>query len=140
MAAKLNMAGTATGGSSTPTTINDDIVSVTPSSMDGCGSFVNNQSGNEEVHEQDIDAKLMYSRLVAEQVPFHKWHEWAQEYVMAHRMPALVGVDNSYMREQINGKRSRKGFAKALKQKLLKMIPRKKRASVGVAAGGDPFC
>jgi hypothetical protein len=133
MAAKLNVAGT-TCGSSTPTTFHDDSVnSVTPSSIDRCGSFVNN-----EVHEQDIDAKIMYATLVAEHVPFHKWHEWAHEYVVAHRMPALVGVDSSY--QGSTPKRKTRSFAKKFTQKLMKFIPRRKRGSIGIAAGGDPLC
>jgi len=143
MAAKLNVSG-----STTPSVTNYelDTVSVTPSSSLDCSGMISfrgiaagpNSSG-EEVYEQDIDARIMYSKLVSEQVPFHKWHQWAQEDVMTHRMPALIGMESVSFDHGGAGKKKEKGFKK-LAQKLMKLIPTrksKKRASIGVAAGGD---
>jgi hypothetical protein len=131
MAAKLNVAG-----STTPSTIHDeDSVSISPPASDITGAAEN------EVREQDIDAKIMYERLQAERVPFHKWHDWAQDYVIAHRMPGLVGMDSGLCLSGIGDvpKKKKKGLAKALAQKLIKMFPKrnKKRSSIGIAAGGD---
>ena len=139
MAAKLNV-----GGSTTPSTIHDDdSASISPpGSEDYGGPF---HAAENEVKEQDIDAKIMYERLQAERVPFHKWHEWAQEYVVTHRMPGLVGMESGlglsgYGDASYVGKKGKKkGFAKLLAQKLMKLVPKKnkKRNSIGIAAGGD---
>lgn len=133
MAAKLNVAG-----STTPSTIHDeDSVSISPPASDITGA------AEHEVREQDIDAKNMFEKLQAERVPFHKWHEWAQEYVITHRMPGLVGMESglglSGFGEAPIGKKKKKGLAKALAQKLMKIFPKrnKKRSSIGIAAGGD---
>jgi len=137
MAAKLNVAG-----STTPSTIHDeDSVSISPPVSEDCTGIL---ASDNEVREQDIDAKIMYERLQAEQVPFHKWHEWAQEYVITHRMPGLVGMESGlglsgFGDPSGSKKMKKKGFAKALAQKLMKLMPKKnkKRNSIGIAAGGD---
>ena len=122
LASKLNVAGTCT-----PSTVGDD----------GTGSET---SGLEEVREQEFDPKMIYEQVLVEKVPFHKWHEWTQEYIQSHHMPALMGVDNSYVSVNGGNKKKKSGFAKKVAQggkRLLKMIPkRKKRNSIGIAAGG----
>ena len=123
LAAKLNICGIAT-----PSTVVDD-------------GIASETSGLDEVYEQELDPKNIYEQVQAEKVPFHKWHEWTQEYVVTHRMPALMGVDNSYLSQNGTERKKRVGLAKRVAQggqKLLRMISkRKKRNSIGIAAGGD---
>lgn len=135
MAAKLNISS----GTSTPTTADD-------------------QPESESVmldappEADEIDPRTMFERAQSEQIPFHKWHEWAQDYVLAHQMPTLVGVNyNTYLKgDKANG--GRPGFARRVltggKKKLkalVNLIPiglvtsSKKQKSVGIAAGGDGF-
>ena len=135
LAAKLNV-----GGSSTPSTIDEPESLISASQLGDMDS-----TALEEVNEADIDARIMYARIQAERVPFHKWHEWAQEYVIIHHMPALMGVDSSGMLGERKPKKP--GFArrvvngsKTKLKALAKMIPfgrGRKRSSIGIAAGGD---
>jgi hypothetical protein len=133
LAAKLNVAGT-----TTPSTVDDPDCLISASQLDMMDS-----TGIEEVNEADIDPKVMYDRLQSEKIPFHKWHDWAQEYVVSHHMPALMGVDCSGFEK----KPKKQGFArrvvnggkkiKELASKMIHLGRTKKRGSIGIAAGGD---
>lgn len=132
-AAKLNVSS----GTSTPTTIDD------PESASGIMDCTTDEA---LLQDPDMDPKRMFEKIQSEKVPFHKWHEWAQDYVLAHQMPSLVGVNNTFVS---NEKRSRGGFARRVylgSKKKLKALARliplgmsSKRKSVGIAAGGDGF-
>lgn len=140
MAAKLNISS----GTSTPTTADDQ--------PESASVMLDSPPEADEVrHDPEMDPRTMFERAQSEQIPFHKWHEWAQDYVLAHQMPALVGVNfNTYFKgDKSNG---RPGFARRVltggKKKLkalVNLIPMglvtssKKQKSVGIAAGGDGF-
>lgn len=117
LAAKLNIAGTST-----------------PSTFDGADS--EEQSITEEVNEADIDSTRMYFQVQNDKVPFHKWHCWAEDYVVAHHMPPLMGVEAapeenkrvSFSRKLLSGsKKTLKAFARLFSLK-------RKSSPIGIAA------
>jgi hypothetical protein len=128
LAAKLNVSGT-----STPSTVDE-----MPESI-----LMENDSmmavDADEQNDPEIDPTTMYSKIKANKVPFHKWHEWAQDYLIAHRMPTLMGVvhSNSFFER----KQKSQGFARRVVSKALSRLrsigTRNKRKSIGIAAGGD---
>lgn len=136
LAAKLNVAGT-----TTPSTVVSGGEEQAESLISA--SQMMDSTMIDEVNEADIDARIMYERVQAEKIPFHKWHEWAQDYCVSHHMPALMGV----MDGTSERKPKRQGFARRVVsgstrklKALAKMIPigrNKKRNSIGIAAGGN---
>lgn len=128
LAAKLNVSGT-----STPSTFDE------PESI-----VLENDSmiaiNDEEQNDPEINPTVMYSKLKANRIPFHKWHEWAQDYLIAHRMPSLMGVmhGDSFFQEK---KQKKQGFARRVVSKAISRIKSigsaNKRKSIGIAAGGD---
>jgi hypothetical protein len=132
MAAKLNVSGTCT-----PTTVADE-------PPESASVILDSTTGLDEteVHDPEVDPKRMFEKAQNEKVPFHKWHEWAQDYVLTHQMPVLVGVNNTFTDKKGRGQ----GFARRVisggKNKLralAKLMMGSKRKSVGIAAGGDGF-
>jgi hypothetical protein len=126
LAAKLNISGT-----STPTTMNDhDSTTIENDSM---------ISPEEEHNDPEIDPSFMYAKIQTDKIPFHKWHEWAQDYLIARRMPTLMGVDASSMFMDRKPKKS--GFARRVVSKAISRLKQlgksNKRKSIGIAAGGD---
>ena len=126
LAAKLNISG-----SSTPTTMDDhESTTIENDSM---------ISPEEEHNDPEIDPSFMYAKIQTDKIPFHKWHEWAQDYLIARRMPALMGVDASGLNTDRKPKKG--GFARRVVNKaitrLIQLGKRNKRKSIGVAAGGD---
>jgi hypothetical protein len=126
LAAKLNISGT-----STPTTMDDhESLTIENDSM---------ISPEEEQNDPEIDPSFMYAKIQADRIPFHKWHEWAQDYLIARRMPVLMGVDASSF--YIERKQRKQGFARRVVSKAISRIKelgrKNKRKSIGVAAGGD---
>jgi hypothetical protein len=123
LAAKLNVASQA--GSATPSTVHDTM---------SVGS------GN-EVTETEFEPKLLYAQIVLEQVPFHKWHEWAQDYITTHRMPTLMGVERSRTSSKSGEKKTKLNIvqrvARSTQQILIRIFPRRHKQSIGVAAGGE---
>lgn len=137
LAAKLNAASSS--GSMTPgSTIHDTM-------SEGSGGLENFN----EVTETEFDPKLMYSQIQLERVPFHKWHEWAQDYIITHHMPPLMGVDSTSYTGYVDRSHSRNGkqkkklnfaqkVAHGTHQILIRILPRRrKRHSIGIAAGGE---
>ena len=118
LAAKLNISGT-----STPTCADDS-----------ASQFVD-ESHVEEQMDPEIDPAFMYAKVKADEVPFHKWHEWAQEYVMSRHMPSLMGVDSSYYSASGERRVKKQGFARRVMSKALsKLLGRSsKRKSIGIA-------
>ncbi len=142
LAAKLNAA--CSSGCITPNMMHE-----TFSEGGGSGGGLENFN---EITETEFDPKLMYSQIQLERVPFHKWHEWAQDYIITHHMPPLMGVDSSYpgyvgeRSQSRNAKHKKKmnfaqKVARGTQQILIRILPRKKQrhssAAIGVAAGGE---
>jgi hypothetical protein len=125
LAAKLNVSGT-----TTPTVADE---------AESASQFVDESVHVEEQMDPEIDPAFMYSKMKADRIPFHKWHEWAQEYVVSRHMPSLMGVDSSYYSATGERKVKKQGFARRVMSKALsKLLGRSdKRKSIGVAAGGD---
>ena len=129
LAAKLNVSGT-----TTPSTMDDpEVVVIENDSM---------IAPDEEHNDPEIDPAFMYSKIRADKIPFHKWHAWAQDYLIARRMPALMGVDGSGSFYDERRTKKQGGFARRVVSKAISRLKdlgkRNKRKSIGIAAaGGD---
>jgi hypothetical protein len=128
LAAKLNISGT-----NTPSTMDDpEVVVIENDSMIAI---------DDDQMDPEIDPSFMYSKIRADKIPFHKWHEWAQDYLIARRMPTLMGVDgNGSFYSDRKGKKQ--GFARRVVTRAISRLKdlgrRNKRKSIGIAAaGGD---
>lgn len=125
LAAKLNISGT-----STPSTMDDpEVVVIENDSM---------IAADEEQNDPEIDPAFMYSKITTDKIPFHKWHEWAQDYLIARRMPTLMGVDGTSFYGQRGQKKQ--GFARRVVSRAISRLKdlgkRNKRKSIGIASAG----